>query len=79
MASSDHEYDVHMSDDEEDENIRGAHNRNRDRAKQRQANANKPKVARWEAGAQKNWDLNEGSEGLEATLLGLEEASKRAR
>ncbi|GAB7353418.1 hypothetical protein MBLNU459_g3889t1 [Dothideomycetes sp. NU459] len=76
MADSDPEYDVHMSDDDGHVSIPGAHNRGRARAK---ANANKPKVARWEAGAQKNWDLHEGTEGLEAVLGGLEEASKRAR
>ncbi|KAH0003611.1 transcription initiation factor TFIIH subunit H2, variant, partial [Aureobasidium melanogenum] len=36
--------------------------------------------ARWEAGAQKNWDLHEGDDGnLTSVLGGMEEATKRLR
>ena len=36
--------------------------------------------ARWEAGAQRNWDLQEGADGsIESVLGGLEEANKRKR
>jgi len=78
------DYDMRLSDDDEDDvNIRGARNggprQSRDPSKAKAA----PKEgarARWEATAQKNWDLQEGEDGsLEGVLGGLEEASKRAR
>lgn len=40
---------------------------------------NGPKVARWETITQKNWDLNEGSDGLDVVLGQLEESNKRAK
>lgn len=88
MASSELDYDLRMSDDDDqDINIRGARNgvpdRTRDPGKAK-AVGTKPKEktarARWEATAQKNWDLQEGADGdLEGVLGGIEEASKRAR
>jgi len=70
-------------DDDVGVNVRGTRNggphQSRDPNKAKAA----PKEgarARWEATAQKNWDLQEGEDGsLEGVLGGLEEASKRAR
>lgn len=81
------EYDARLSDDgRADNNSRNAHARGADRSRDQgkaKAIAARPKEtarARWEAGAQRNWDLQEGEDGsLEGVLGGLEEASKRAR
>lgn len=76
MASSDVEYDTRMSDDDE-EGSRARNGRNPGKSK---APAKESGMARWEATAQKNWDLQEGDDGsLEGILGGMEEASKRAR
>lgn len=87
MAHLDMDYDMDMSDDaNEDLNIRNATSNGPDRTRdpgKAKATASKPKEtarARWEAGAQKNWNLDEGDDGtLEGVLGGIEEASKRLR
>lgn len=78
MADRDDDYDGHVSDDhEEDVNIRGSRNGAGGQANPR---AKERTQARWEAGAQKNWSLQEGADGsIESVLGGIEEASKRQR
>ncbi|KAL1306379.1 hypothetical protein AAFC00_005088 [Neodothiora populina] len=87
MASSEAEYDTRMSDDEDEinqhrgaQNRDGQGNRNPSNGKSAAARSKAKGMASWEAGAQKNWDLQEGDDGsLGDVLGGLEEASKRAR
>jgi len=85
MADSDGEYDEHMSDDHDgDLNIpstRSGIQNLSDKGKRLAGARNRDKPqARWEAGAQRNWDLQEGADGnLEAVLGGMEEAGKRKR
>jgi len=86
MADSDPEYADRMSDDEdEDLNIQGSRsgaNKINDPGKRKAVGArgNQRAQARWEAGAQKNWDLQEGADGsIESVLGGLDEANKRKR
>lgn len=85
MADSDDgEYDEHMSDFiEEDLNIPGSRSGKANEPGRKRANGPKGKEraqARWEAGAQKNWDLQEGADGsIESVLGGIEEAGKRKR
>ena len=85
MAKSDSDYG-HISDDEDfDLNIQGTGNgssRLTDPGKRKAAGGKgrDRAQARWEAGAQKNWDLQEGADGsIESVLGGIEEASKRQR
>ncbi|KAI5210409.1 TFIIH basal transcription factor complex, subunit SSL1 [Aureobasidium subglaciale] len=86
MAHHDNDYDMDMSDDaNEDLNTRNS----RSNGASRTQDAGKAKVtsknaegsrARWEAGAQKNWDLHEGDDGNLSNILGgMEEATKRLR
>lgn len=73
MADSDYEYDAH-DDDLDDVNIPGSRGGRGNVARPKQA-----KTQAWEAAASKNWDLQEGADGIEAVLGGLEEANKRKR
>lgn len=74
MADSDQEYDRSGSDDDVDVPTNGA-------GKGRTI-ASRPKeraAAKWEATANRNWELQEGADGIEGILGGLEEAGKRKR
>ncbi|KAG9550754.1 transcription initiation factor TFIIH subunit H2, variant, partial [Aureobasidium melanogenum] len=87
MAHHDIDYDMDMSDDEnEDLNTRNSRSTNPSRlqdpgkAKATSKDSASGNRARWEAGAQKNWDLHEGDDGnLTSVLGGMEEATKRLR
>ncbi|KEQ99248.1 hypothetical protein AUEXF2481DRAFT_36561 [Aureobasidium subglaciale EXF-2481] len=86
MAHHDNDYDMDMSDDaNEDLNTRNSHSngasRTQDLGKTKAGSKNaEGSRARWEAGAQKNWDLHEGDDGnLSNVLGGMEEATKRLR
>lgn len=87
MAHHDIDYDMDMSDDEnEDLNTRNSRSTNTSRlqdpgkAKATSKDSGSGNRARWEAGAQKNWDLHEGDDGnLTSVLGGMEEATKRLR
>lgn len=87
MAHHDIDYDMDMSDDEnEDLNTRNSRSNNPSRlqdpgkAKATSKDSGSGNRARWEAGAQKNWDLHEGDDGnLTSVLGGMEEATKRLR
>jgi transcription initiation factor TFIIH subunit 2 len=87
MAHRDDDYDMDLSDNANQSlNTRTSRTTN----PSRRQDPNKPKAApkdtspsnraRWEAGAQKNWDLHEGDDGnLTSVLGGMEEATKRLR
>ncbi|KAI4762859.1 TFIIH basal transcription factor complex, subunit SSL1 [Aureobasidium sp. EXF-3400] len=87
MAHHDIDYDMDMSDDaNEDLNTRNSRSTNPSRlrdpgkAKATPKDSSSGNRARWEAGAQKNWDLHEGDDGnLTSVLGGMEEATKRLR
>lgn len=87
MAHHDIDYDMDMSDDaNEDLNTRNSRSTNPSRlqdpgkAKVPPKDSSSGNRARWEAGAQKNWDLHEGDDGnLTSVLGGMEEATKRLR
>ncbi|KAG9947948.1 transcription initiation factor TFIIH subunit H2, variant, partial [Aureobasidium melanogenum] len=87
MAHHDIDYDMDMSDDaNEDLNNRNSRSTNPSRtqdpgkAKATSKDSGSGNRARWEAGAQKNWDLHEGDDGnLTSVLGGMEEATKRLR
>ncbi|KAH0286418.1 transcription initiation factor TFIIH subunit H2, variant, partial [Aureobasidium sp. EXF-3399] len=88
MAHHDIDYDMDMSDDaNEDLNTRNSRTTNPSRLSDPGKAKATPKDssssgnrARWEAGAQKNWDLHEGDDGnLTSVLGGMEEATKRLR
>ncbi|KAK4958720.1 hypothetical protein LTR66_013093, partial [Elasticomyces elasticus] len=86
MADSDPEYAGDSNVDNEDLNINGAashsgiHSRDKGKGKAATRVTADRAQARWEAGANKNWDLQEGEDGnIEDVLGGLEEAGKRKR
>ncbi|KAI4716415.1 TFIIH basal transcription factor complex, subunit SSL1 [Aureobasidium sp. EXF-10727] len=87
MAHHDMDYDMDMSDDaNEDLNTRSSRSTHPSRtqdpgkAKVSTTTSSNSRAQRWEAGAQKNWDLHEGSDGnLTSVLGGMEEATKRLR
>ena len=86
MAHHDIDYDMDMSDDA-NEHLNNRNARSKDPSRTQDPGKSKAASreggssrARWEAGAQKNWDLHEGDDGdLSGVLGGMEEATKRLR
>jgi transcription initiation factor TFIIH subunit 2 len=88
MAHHDDDYDMDISDGDNNATLNTRTSRstnpsrtqNPSKAKAPPKDSSPGNRARWEAGAQKNWDLHEGDDGnLTSVLGGMEEATKRLR